>query len=156
METANLQDNSMGMARASLDARRQRFAEFVKIQALETKVIRRDEERAILRDGTTRFELPLDEARGVMLVTIRDNDFALQSDIETQVSELVMMFSERQNGKLSKKQFQQAVEMYRIKARSGFARPEIETRVKSMMEQNAIKPKRAGWILRSRKWYNKI
>ena len=64
MDTANSQENATVMAQASVSSRRQRFAEFVKIQALENKVIRREEEKSILRDGTARFELPLDEARG--------------------------------------------------------------------------------------------
>jgi hypothetical protein len=156
MDTANSQENATAMAQASVSSRRQRFAEFVKIQALENNVIRREEEKSILRDGTARFELPLDEARGVMLVTVRDNGYALQSDVEAQIGDLLTMYSDGQKGKLSNKQFQQAVEMYRIKTMSGLTRTEMQERVKAVMDQNGIKPKRAGWILRSRKWYNRI
>ena len=93
---------------------------------------------------------------GVMLVTVRDNGYALQSDVEAQIGELLNMYSDGQKGKLSNKQFQQAVEMYRIKTMSGLTRTEMQERVKAVMDQNGIKPKRAGWILRSRKWYNRI
>jgi hypothetical protein len=156
METANSQVGPSTNGQWERTQRRERFAEFVKIQAMENRVILREDEKAILRDGTTRFELPLDEARGVMLVTAQQNEYALQSEVEAQISELIVMFSGRKNGRVSKQQFEQAVEMYRVKSHSGIPQAEMQVRVKALMEQKDIKPKRSGWILRSRKWYNRI
>jgi hypothetical protein len=156
METANSQVGPSTNGQWERTQRRERFAQFVKIQAMENRVILREDEKAILRDGTTRFELPLDEARGVMLVTAQQNEYALQSEVEAQISELIVMFSGRKNGRVSKQQFEQAVEMYRVKSHSGIPQAEMQVRVKALMEQKDIKPKRSGWILRSRKWYNRI
>jgi hypothetical protein len=156
METVNSQVVPSTNGQWERTQRRERFAEFVKIQAMENRVILREEEKTILRDGTMRFELPLDEARGVMLVTAQQNGYALQSDVETQIAELITMFSGRKNGKISRQQFEQAVEMYRVKSHSGIPQSEMQVRIKALMEQKSIKPKRSGWILRSRKWYNRI
>ena len=156
METANSQVGPPTNGQWERTQRRERFAEFVKIQAMENRVILREDEKAILRDGTTRFELPLDEARGVMLVTAEQNGYALQSEVEAELAELITMFSGLKNGRISKAQFDQVVEMYRVKTRSGVPQPEMRVRVKAMMEQQNIQPKRTGWILRSRKWYDRI
>ena len=156
METANSPDGPTTNGQWARTQRRERFAEFVKIQAMENRVILREDEKAILRDGTTRFELPLDEARGVMLVTAEQNGYALQSEVEAELAGLITMFSGLKNGKISKAQFEQVVEMYRVKSHSGLPKPEMQARVKAMMEQKGIKPKRSGWILRSRKWYDRI
>jgi hypothetical protein len=156
MDTANSPDGPTSNGQWARAQRRERFAEFVKIQAMETNVILREDEKAILRDGTTRFELPLDEARGVMLVTAEQNGYALQSEVEAELAELITMFSGLKNGRISKAQFDQVVEMYRVKTRSGVPQPEMRVRVKAMMEQQNIQPKRTGWILRSRKWYDRI
>jgi hypothetical protein len=156
METANSPDGPATNGQWARTQRRERFAEFVKIQAMENRVIRREDEKDILRDGTTRFELPLDEARGVMLVTVEQNGYALQSEVEAELAGLITMFSGRKNGKISKAQFEQVVEMYRVKSHSGLPQAEMQTRVKAMMEQKSIQPKRNGWILRSRKWYDRI
>jgi hypothetical protein len=156
METANSPEGPTTNGQWARAQRRERFAEFVKIQAMENRVILREDEKAILRDGTTRFELPLDEARGVMLVTAEQNGYALQSEVEAELAELIVMFSGRKNGKISKAQFEQVVEMYRVKSHSGVPQPEMKARIKAMMEQKEIQPKRSGWILRSRKWYDRI
>jgi hypothetical protein len=156
MDHANPQDNPGTRGEPSTASRRERFAEFVKIQAMENRVILREEEKSILRDGTMRFGLPLDEARGVMLVTVQDNKYALQSEAEAEIAGLLTMFSDAKGGKLSKVQFDQAVEMYRIKTFSGIPTPDMQVRIKALMEQKSIKPKRSGWVLRSQKWYNRI
>lgn len=156
MEIANTPDSPTTNGQWARSQRRERFAEFVKIQAMENRVIRREDEKAILREGTTRFELPLDEARGVMLVTVEQNEYALQSEVEAELAGLITMFSGRKNGKISKAQFDQAVEMYRVKSHSGLPQAEMQARIKTMMEQKNIPPKRNGWILRSRKWYDRI
>ena len=61
METVNSQVVPSTNGQWERTQRRERFAEFVKIQAMENRVILREEEKSILRDGTMRFGLPLDE-----------------------------------------------------------------------------------------------
>ena len=58
--------------------------------------------------------------------------------------------------KLTKADFNQAVEMYRAKTKGRVSSEEARMRVKAIMEENDVQPKRAGWVIRSRRWYNSI
>ena len=57
---------------------------------------------------------------------------------------------------MSNAEFQQAVEMYRAKTKGRVTVDEARLRVKAIMEENNVQPKRAGWVIRSRRWYNSI
>ena len=46
--------------------------------------------------------------------------------------------------------------MYRAKTKGRVTTDEARLRVKAIMEENNVQPKRAGWVIRSRRWYNSI
>lgn len=136
---------------------RRRFADMVRIEAMNGGFIRADEERRLLQDGMARYNLSLEEARGVLLSTVNDQGFALQRTTEAEIRDLIMVQSARNRGRrISKAEFEQAVEMYRAKTRGRVPVDEARLRVKAIMEENDVRPKRAGWVIRSRRWYNSI
>lgn len=136
---------------------RRRFADMVRIEAMNGGFIRTDDERRLLQDGMARCNLSLEEARGVLLSTVNDQGFALQRTTEAEIRDLLLVQSARSRGRrLSKADFVQAVEMYRAKTKGRVTTEEARQRVKSIMEENDIRPKRAGWVIRSRRWYNSI
>lgn len=136
---------------------RRRFADMVRIEAMNGGFIRADDERRLLQEGMARYNLSLEEARGVLLSTVNDQGFALQRTTEAEIRDLILVQSARNRGKrLSKSEFEQAVEMYRAKAKGRVPMDEARARVKAIMEENDVRPKRAGWVIRSRRWYNSI
>lgn len=136
---------------------RRRFADTVRIEAMNGGFIRADEERRLLQDGMARYNLSLEEARGVLLSTVNDQGFSLQRATEAEIRDLLLVQSARNRGRrVSKAEFQQAVDMYRAKTKGRVTMDEARLRVKAIMEENNVQPKRAGWVIRSRRWYNSI
>ena len=124
---------------------RRRFADTVRIEAMNGGFIRADEERRLLQDGMARYNLSLEEARGVLLSTVNDQGFSLQRATEAEIRDLILVQSARNRGRrLSKAEFQQAVEMYRAKTKGRVTVDEARLRVKAIMEENNVQPKRAG------------
>ncbi|WP_229836884.1 hypothetical protein [Thalassobaculum fulvum] len=136
---------------------RRRFADMVRIEAMNGGFIRADEERRLLQDGMARYNLSLEEARGVLLSTVNDQGFSLQRTTEAEIRDLILVQSARNRGRrLSRGEFDQAVDMYRAKTKGRVTQEEARLRVKAIMEENDIRPKRAGWVIRSRRWFNSI
>ena len=93
----------------AMDGRR-RFADMVRIEAMNGGFIRVDDERRLLQDGMARYNLSLEEARGVLLSTVNDQGFALQRATESEIRDLILVQSVRGRvRRLSKADFNQAI-----------------------------------------------
>lgn len=136
---------------------RRRFADMVRIEGMNGGFIRAEDERRLLQDGMTRFNLSLDEANGAMLATVNDQKLVLQRVADEGTREFLnVQASRNRQRRLSRQDFRQAVEMYRAKARQRVSEEEAKRRVKSLMLEEGITAKRHGWIIRSRRWFNSI
>ena len=78
---------------------RRRFADTVRIEAMNGGFIRADEERRLLQDGMARYNLSLEEARGVLLSTVNDQGFSLQRASEAEIRDLILVQSARNRGR---------------------------------------------------------
>lgn len=136
---------------------RRRFADMVRIEGMNGGFIRAEDERRLLQDGMTRFNLSLDEANGAMLATVNDQKLVLQRVADEGTREFLNVQASRsRQRRLSRQDFRQAVEMYRAKSRQRVSEEEAKRRVKSLMLEEGITAKRHGWIIRSRRWFNSI
>lgn len=136
---------------------RRRFADMVRIEGMNGGFIRAEDERRLLQDGMTRFNLSLDEANGAMLATVNDQKLVLQRVADEGTREFLNVQASRSRQRtLSRQDFRQAVEMYRAKSRQRVSEEEAKRRVKSLMLEEGITAKRHGWIIRSRRWFNSI
>jgi len=93
------------MAPSQLD--KKKFADLVRIHAINGDVITRENEMAILREAVTRFGMSLDDATGVMLAVAAENDIALVSNAEHHVGTLIEQLVKK--GKIGQKEFDDAV-----------------------------------------------
>ena len=136
---------------------RRRFADMVRIEGMNGGFIRVDDERCLLQDGMARFHLSLDEANGSMLATVNDQKLVLQRVADEATREILTMQANQNSGRrLSRREFEQAAEMYRAKARGKITPDEARRRVKALMVEEGIRPRRAGWVIRSRRWFNSV
>jgi len=136
---------------------RRRFADMVRIEGMNGGFIRREDERRLLQDGMARFNLSLDEANGAMLATVNDQQLVLQRNMDDATREILNMQANRNRSrKLSRREFEEAAEMYRAKARGKITQDEARRRVKALMVEEGIRPRRSGWIIRTRRWFNAI
>jgi len=129
----------------------------IRIEGMNGGFIRAEDERRLLQEGMTRFNLSLDEANGAMLATVNDQKLVLQRAADEGTREFLNVQANRnRQRRLSRADFRQAVEMYRAKARQRISEDEAKRRVKALMREEGISAKRHGWIIRSRRWFNSI
>lgn len=136
------------------DDARQRFADLVKLNGLSSKFIDRDNERRILEEGVTRYDLSLDEARGLLRTVAQDEGLVFESETGIRIRQVLDRHAGKK-GKISKDQFLQASAILRDFSDNAIGEEEAKRKVKRIMIDNGWKPRRAG-LLRSRRWYNSV
>jgi hypothetical protein len=136
-------------------AARGRFGELVKLHAHGRRYLARDEERRLLEDGVTRYNLTLDEARSALRSAAAEEHLVLEGELDVAGEQLLRTLADPR-GRVSRNDFRKAAAFYR--ARAGHAVTELESqrRLKRIMEEADLKPARSGRIIRTRRWYRQI
>lgn len=132
-----------------------RFAELVKLHIQGRQFVEREQERKLLEEGVSRYGLTLDEAQGVLRANAEGNQIALEGEVGRSAAQLLKTMSDRRD-RVSRADFEKVVAFYRARAGAGLTRAEAERRVKRLMEEQGLEPKRSGRILRTRRWYRAI
>ncbi len=135
------------------DAKR-RFAGYVKLFAQEDRFISRDEERRILEEGVTRFNLEMEEARGIMHGVAEDNDFAIERDVDRRMHAVLERFAGKR-GVIDRKRFEDATAIYSRLTHGAITGEDARQRVKAIVEEHGWKVRRAG-PLGTKRWYTQI
>ncbi len=138
---------------ANEDARK-RFADLVRLNGLTCTFISRETERRILEEGVTRFEMTLDDARGVLRTVAADEEFVFESEACHRVNQILERYAGKK-GKISKDQFLQSAAILRDFSNDAISEKEAKRQIKTMMIDEGWEPRRAG-LLRSKRWYNRV
>jgi hypothetical protein len=136
-------------------ATRSRFAELVKLQLHGRRFLDRDQERRLLEEGLTRYGLTLDQANGLLRSAAQENATALEDELGASSRELLRTMADRRD-RIAREDFARTVAFYRARAGGGMTEAEAQKRVKRLMEELDLRPRPAGRILRSRRWYRAI
>ena len=133
---------------------RKQFADFVRIHAINGKAITRDDEMKILKEGVTRYGMELEEARGTLLRVVAEDDVALVSNAEHHIGTMLEQLVKR--GKIGRKEFADVAAVYSKITNGSVPSPEINKRVKQMVQERGWNGRRTRRIFGSRKWFRKI
>jgi hypothetical protein len=133
------------------DEAKRQLGEFVKLQVYDDKYIDRKEEKKILEEAMKR-NISIDDALAVMRSVASAHDYVVERDVETRCKEMLEQFAG--DGKVDKKEFEDAVGMYKKGSRGRVPEAEIRRRLKSMMIDQGWKAKEGG--LFSSKWFSEI
>ena len=136
------------------DTQAQKFAEMVEVRVTTKGFLTNQEEMSLLEEGIRNFHLSLAEARGVVHSVADRQGVPIEREVERTLEQWMKAAAGRRK-KLSKAQFEQASQVYQKQANGELAMVEVKQRVKRMMEEMAIEPRRAG-LLRTRRWYRRI
>lgn len=140
--------------RYSRDAGLRRFGDLVKLSGLGDRFIDRAQERRLLEEGVTRFDLTLDEARGVLRSVAEDQKYVFESDAGRRI-EQVMSRQAGKKGRISRRQFRQTVQMLRDFSDNTISEVEARRQLKLIMLDNGWQPRRAG-LFRTRRWFRQV
>jgi hypothetical protein len=135
-------------------ALRDQFTDLVRLQVSGKRLITEDRENALLQDGVMRFGLSLEEARGKVRSAAEDRGVAIQRDIDDAAG-FLLRESADPKGRLRKGDFNRVARFYRLRAEGTLTEPEVRQRVKAIMQQQKLTPRRAG-LFRTRRWFAKI
>jgi len=136
---------------------RRRYAEYIKLQVFDEKYLSRDRERKILGEGVTRFEIPLEDARSILMVVASENDFIFEKDVDKLVKEILQVFASNDGG-IGPNEFRHAIAIYKQLSSGHVNEGEAKRRLKQVMLDNDWKPGRTNPIppLGTRKWFREI
>lgn len=134
--------------------RARQFADIAEVRATTKGFLTREEELDLIETGIRDFGLTLPEARGIVQGAADTAGVPRERDVERTLTQWLKAAAGRRK-KLSRDQFRQAAQVYRAQAGDEMEAVEIDRRVKAMMEECGIEPRRAG-LLRTRRWYTRI
>lgn len=136
-----------------------KFAEYIKLQLFDERFLSREREKKILAEGVTRFELPLEEARAILMDVASELDLIFEKDVDKLVKEIMQAFSAT-DGFIGCSEFYHAVHIYKQLSSGHVGEGEAKRRLKQMMLDNDWKPRRQGLTILSaigtRKWFTDI
>ena len=131
-----------------------KFSEFVRVQARAAGFIVSDDERNLLQEGLRHFGVQSEEGHWILLGVAADEDVGVESMLDRWITDVLGRFASS-DGKLKKREFEDAVEIYREWANDRMSEDDIKKKLKRIVENKNWKAKRNG-LLRSRRWFNRI
>lgn len=134
---------------------RAQFTELVKLHMQGRRFLDREQERRLLEEGVSRYGLTLDEASGIVRAHAEGDEIALEGELGRSGTQLLRTMADGR-GRVSRDDFGKVVAFYRARAGSSLTQAEAERRVKRLMEEHDLQPKRSGRLLRTRRWYRAI
>ncbi len=132
-----------------------RFAELVKLHMQGRRFLDSEREMKLLEEGVTRYGLSLSEAQATLRGSTEEAGIANQSELDRSTIQLLRTLADR-NGRIARGDFDKTANFYRGRAGSSVTEEEARSRVKRLMQENDIEAKRAGFPLRTRRWYRAI
>jgi hypothetical protein len=133
---------------------RTRFAEYVKLQAGDQGFLSRSEEKVLLQDGIARFNVNYDEARWILTGVAAEEQVALERELDRTITAVLARFAET-NDKITKNEFDDAVQIYKTLSKDGLPENDIKKKMKTIVSDNKWRPARKG-MMRSKRWYRRI
>jgi hypothetical protein len=133
---------------------RTRFAEYVKLQADHRGFLSRSEEKVLLQEGIARFNVDYDEARWILTGVAAEEQVALERELDRTIAVVLARFADT-NDKITKDDFDDAVQIYKRLSKDGLSEDAIKKKMKTIVSDNKWRPARKG-MMRSKRWYRRI
>jgi hypothetical protein len=134
------------------DEVRKAFVDFIMLQVFDDQYIDRQEEKKILEEGIKKG-MGVDEGLGIMRQVAMEKGIALERDAEERAKETLEAFATN-DGKVDKKEFEDAVAIFKKHSKGKIPEPDLKKRLKKMMVENDWKAKEGGFF--GSKWFSAI
>ena len=131
------------------------FADYVRAHAADRPFLTQDDERELIRAGVARFGIEYDEAKWLATGILHENNVGSERHLDKRIEDVLFRFSKTGRRKISRKEFNNSVAIYRIWAGNGISEQSVKTKLKRIIEQRDWRVGRSRWT-RSRRWFNKI
>ncbi len=128
-----------------------KFVEHIKLQVFDDKYIDRQEEKHILEEGI-KMGIGVEKGLAIIRQVATEKGYGLEREIEEQAKKLLQRFAA--DGKVDRKEFDDAFEMFKQETNGKLKDDEIKRRLKQIMLDNGWQAKEGG--LFGAKWFSAI
>ncbi|HLS68199.1 MAG TPA: hypothetical protein VK035_02565 [Kiloniellales bacterium] len=139
---------------SSREEARRRFRGFVHMTAGGRKFLSRAEEKRLLEEGVTRFDLEAEEARGILLSVMDEEDFVLERELDRRIA-VVLHYEAGKRRRIDRKRFSRISKLYGKLSNGAVSESQARHNVKRVMEEEDIRPARSGPFA-SRRWFRRV
>jgi len=131
---------------------RNQFIEFITLQGFDDQYIDREEEKRILEVGV-KNGISVEESLSLIRQVASQKGVVVERDAEEKTQRFLENAATN-DGKVTKKEFEDAVALFKKASKGKVPEPEMKKRLKKMMEDKGWKAKEGG--LFGSKWYSAI
>jgi len=131
---------------------KKQFIDYIMLQVFDDQYIDRQEEKKILEEGIKKG-FGVEEGLAVIRQVASEKNLVLERDAEDRAKDVLEAFANN-DGKVDKKEFENAVSVFKTNSKGKIPDHELKKRLKQMMETNGWKAKEGG--LFGSKWYSAI
>lgn len=129
----------------------QQFIEFIKLKVFDDGYIDRQEEKAILEEGVKRG-ISVESGIAVIRQVAIDHGYVVERMVDERAKEILHRFAT--DGQVDKKEFEDAVALYKSDSKGKVKDDDIRKRLKQIMIDNGWKAKEGGFF--GTKWFSAI
>lgn len=131
---------------------RKQFIEHIMLQVFDDQYIDRQEEKKILEEGIKKG-IGVDEGLSIIQQVSSEKGFVIEREVEERIKEILQQFAYN-DGVIDKKEFEDALALFKSSCKGKLPEPELKRRLKKMMLDNGWKAKEGG--LFGSKWFSTI
>jgi hypothetical protein len=135
------------------DDAQKRFRDFVILNLEPQKILSASEERHLIGEGISQFELDGEQARGIVAVLSDQADRILESDVSRHILDVLHQLAGRRA--ISKRVFKQAVAILKALTKGQISDAAAKAWLKRLVEENQL-PVRGRGLFRRMRWFRKI
>jgi hypothetical protein len=132
-----------------------RFKEFLKLHLRRQRFLTQEQEARLLEEAVLRYNLTADEANGALRAAADDADIVTEAELLNSSVQLLKAMADKKN-RISREDFEKAADFYRSRTGTTITSIEARKRVKRVMEEQGLEPRRSGQLLKTRRWYRQI
>lgn len=136
------------------DDAQKRFRDFVVLNLEPHKILYASEERHLIGEGISQFELDGEQARGIVAVLSDQTDRILESDVSRHMLDVLHQLAGRRAA-ISKRVFKQAVAILKALTKGQISDAAAQAWLKRLVEDNQL-PVRGSGLFRRTRWFRKI
>ena len=132
-----------------------RFKEFLKLHLRRQRFLTQEQESRLLEEAVLRYNLTADEANGVLRAATDDAEVVTEAELLSSTVQLLKAMADRRS-RVTREDFDKAADFYRSRTGTTVTPVEARKRVKRVMEEQGLEPRRSGQLLKTRRWYRQI
>ena len=132
-----------------------RFKEFLKLHLRRQRFLTQEQEARLLEEAVVRYNLTADEANGALRAAADDANIVTEAELLSSSVQLLKAMADKKN-RVSREDFENAADFYRSRTGTTITPIDARKRVKRVMEEQGLEPRRSGWLFKTRRWYRQI